>query len=501
MIPLGAINKKTREYVYPKNANKKDEYCCPECDKDLILHQGNIRIHHFVHKFTESEPCNYYTSPTESQIHRAAKLLLKTLLDKKEKISFIRKCCCCKKDEEFEIPETTETTNIQLEYRFEYDGPKIADVAYIENGEIVCIFEICHTHKTQSENRPEPWFEIDALSLIHNVNNAKNTSIKINCIRCEKCEECIQLEKDNIEKKERATDILYNWLKTGIEISPFMYWNHRFESVEKNAKCTFMDDVFDLIISEYIDDSDDKYQRYCIRLVYGSTYYFTKVHDFEESNLGVYYLDIDWVLSQQKIPEKIKYIASLDYYDKETSESLGECIKCRNTSPFYIKRIKNSESNDKVFHIGCSGCNYLSNKECVECFRCKNKYNFSDTALQKIIKEVIKYGFCSDCRKKELEMRVKKELEMQELQIDEGDEEIQIRKTLEKIQIERQIKIQIGYEETRILKEIQKQELIRKEKEEKEKQELIRKKQKQKEMEEMVNQITKLDIPAYWWDK
>ena len=24
MIPLGAINKKTREYVYPKIANKKD---------------------------------------------------------------------------------------------------------------------------------------------------------------------------------------------------------------------------------------------------------------------------------------------------------------------------------------------------------------------------------------------------------------------------------------------------------------------------------------------
>jgi hypothetical protein len=29
MIPLGAINKKTREYVYPKIANKKDKYCCP----------------------------------------------------------------------------------------------------------------------------------------------------------------------------------------------------------------------------------------------------------------------------------------------------------------------------------------------------------------------------------------------------------------------------------------------------------------------------------------
>jgi hypothetical protein len=321
MIPLGAINKKTREYVYPKNANKKDEYCCPECDKDLILRQGNIRIHHFVHKFTESEPCNYYTTPTESQIHRAAKLLLKTLLDKKEKISFIRKCCCCKKDEEFEIPETTETSIIQLEYRFEYDGLKIADVAYIENGEIVCIFEICHTHKTQSENRPEPWFEIDALSLIHNVNNANNSSIKINCIRCEKCEECIQHEKDNIEKRERATDILYNWFKTGVEISPFMYWNNSFASVEKNAKCEFVDDIFDLILYLY-RKPNEKYQKYCIRLINNSNYYFTKKTQYANSILVVYYLDVEWVLSQQNIPERINYIASWDFEEKRKNEEI-----------------------------------------------------------------------------------------------------------------------------------------------------------------------------------
>jgi uncharacterized protein YkuJ len=354
----------------------------------LILHQGNIRIHHFVHKFTESEPCNYYNSPTESQIHRAAKLLLKTLLDKKEKISFIRKCCCCKKDEEFEIPETTEISNIQLEYRFEYDGLKIADVAYIENGEILCIFEICHTHKTRSENRPEPWFEIDALLLIHNVNNTNNSSIKIDCIRCEKCEECIQLEKDKTEKKERATDILYNWFKSGVEIPPFMYWNNTFAGVEKNVKCEFVDDVFDLILYLY-RKPNEKYQKYCIRLINNSNYYFTKQTQYVNSILVVYYLDVEWVLSQQNIPERINYIASWDFEERRKNEEI------------------------------------------------------------------------------QIEER-RKRWEIKERQI-----------------VERQ-------------KEKEKQELIQKEKE---KQELIQKKQKREEMEKIVNQNTKLDIPAYWWDR
>ena len=40
---LGAIDKITKGYVYPKIANKKDEYICPECDKDLILCKGKTR--------------------------------------------------------------------------------------------------------------------------------------------------------------------------------------------------------------------------------------------------------------------------------------------------------------------------------------------------------------------------------------------------------------------------------------------------------------------------
>ena len=200
LISLGAINKITSEYVYPKIANKKDEYSCPECNKDLILCQGDIRVHHFRHKVAIN-PCHHYSSPTETQIHKDAKLLIKTILDKKIPISFVRNCCCCKNNEEFQIPETSETSDVRLEHRFEYHGPKVADVAYIENGEILCIFEICNTHKTQSENRPEPWFEIDAETLIRIANDNCLSQIQIPCIRCEKCEGCVEKEKQQVEKE------------------------------------------------------------------------------------------------------------------------------------------------------------------------------------------------------------------------------------------------------------------------------------------------------------
>lgn len=211
ILSLGAINKVTGEYVYPKIANKKDEYICPECNKDLILCKGEIRVHHFRHKVDNVNPCHHYSNPTESQIHKDAKILLKNLLERKIPISFIRNCCCCKKNEEYEIPEISETSNIQLEYRFEYNGVKIADVSYLEDGEILCIFEICNTHKTCSENRPEPWVEIDAITLIQMANDDSLTSLQIPCIRCEKCDYCIESEEirlkiKNLEEEKK----LYN---------------------------------------------------------------------------------------------------------------------------------------------------------------------------------------------------------------------------------------------------------------------------------------------------
>ena len=207
IIPLGAINRKTREYVYPKVANKNDEYICPDCNNELILCKGEIRIPHFRHKVDNINPCHHYSNPTESQIHKDAKILLQNLLQRKIPTSFIRECCSCKKMEEFEIPEMTESSTVKLEYRFQYNRSlQIADIAYLDNGEIVTLFEIWYTHKTRSEKRPEPWFEIDAEKLIRLANDDSLTSLQIPCIRCEKCEECTEMENNKIKAHKNALE-------------------------------------------------------------------------------------------------------------------------------------------------------------------------------------------------------------------------------------------------------------------------------------------------------
>jgi len=225
LLSLGALNKLTCEYVYPKIANKKDEYICPECNKDLILCQGKIRVHHFRHKVDSVNPCHYYNNPSETQIHKDAKMLMKTLLENKTPIEFIRGCVSCKKNEIFKIPEIKETSMtdsiiidgsiIELEYKFEYNGFKIADVAYIDNGEILYIFEICNTHRTCSKNRPEPWFEIDAKTLIQKASDNSLSSLQLHCIRCEKCKDCIKIDDKRI-------------LTSEINIDKFIYLNIEF---------------------------------------------------------------------------------------------------------------------------------------------------------------------------------------------------------------------------------------------------------------------------------
>ncbi len=205
LLSLGAINKLTGEYVYPKIANKKDEYICIECNKDLILCQGEIRSHHFRHKVDSVNPCHHYNNPTETQLHKEAKLLMKTLLEKKTHIQFVRECVSCKTVANIELPEIAEGSIISLEHRFTYEyGIKIADVAHTLNNEIKGIYEICNTHKTCSENRPEPWVEIDAKSLLTLVNTNNDDPLIINCIRCEKCEECIDKEILLKNKKDRS---------------------------------------------------------------------------------------------------------------------------------------------------------------------------------------------------------------------------------------------------------------------------------------------------------
>ena len=204
---MGAINKLTDKYEYPKIADKQNSYKCPECNNDVIFKKGKIKQPHFSHK-KSNKPCTYYDRPSETQIHKNAKMLMKTLLDNKTHISFYRHCNYCnEKYNILNIDIYKDDCEAIIEYKFNYNGSrKSADVALIENNNIKYIFEICHTNKTKVENRPEPWVEIDAETLINNMNQEQINN-EIECIRNYKCEKCISRELEQIERNKEFMEL------------------------------------------------------------------------------------------------------------------------------------------------------------------------------------------------------------------------------------------------------------------------------------------------------
>ena len=45
---MGAVNKNTKEYTFPIDATKRDIYCCPSCNNDIVFKKGKIKIPHFA---------------------------------------------------------------------------------------------------------------------------------------------------------------------------------------------------------------------------------------------------------------------------------------------------------------------------------------------------------------------------------------------------------------------------------------------------------------------
>jgi hypothetical protein len=197
---MGAINKETLKYEYPRMASKNNIYKCPSCDNAVIFRKGIKKQPHYAHKKSDN-PCYYYDRPNESQIHKDAKMLMTTLLDNKTNITFYRKCYDCNEDPDviYEITkdEYNDDTKSVIEYKFNYNNSnRRADVALVEKDKIKYIFEICYKNKTKEDNRPEPWVEIDAGSFINIVNtNEYNCEIEIECKREYQCASCEQKEK------------------------------------------------------------------------------------------------------------------------------------------------------------------------------------------------------------------------------------------------------------------------------------------------------------------
>lgn len=223
---MGAINKVTNNYEYPKIATGQNKYKCPFCEKDVIFRNGKIKRPHFAH-YKSDNPCSYYEKPNETQIHKDAKLLMKTLLDNKHCINIYRTChycdyesdsddsfihCLASKEINKEIEyflniktDEYDDTRACIEYKFNHNNSKkSADVVLLKNNELKYIFEICYKNKTKEENRPEPWFEIKAEQFIHDTNSGDNVTeegdIEIECIRDYKCVWCKDKEERDRER-------------------------------------------------------------------------------------------------------------------------------------------------------------------------------------------------------------------------------------------------------------------------------------------------------------
>jgi hypothetical protein len=198
---LGAINKDTGKYIHPKFASKNDKYKCPECEQDLIFSQG--RKNYFAHK-KETDSCNFYKNPTETQIHKDAKLLLKSIIENNINLKIKRNCIsrfCNRSFYNHILEQYNDNCKVYIDYKIKHEEKtKFIDVAYIDdNNDIIALFEICCSNKTCKEDRPEywHWYEINAEQLINIVNeNTQTNELSIKCIRQQLCLKCTDDDYD-----------------------------------------------------------------------------------------------------------------------------------------------------------------------------------------------------------------------------------------------------------------------------------------------------------------
>jgi len=181
---MGAIDIETNSYYSPSEALKGKTYKCTECGNRVIFRKGDIRVPHFAH-YSQTNTCSYYEHPSESQIHKDAKLLMAKMLTERKNIQFLWNCdypSCKTRSDCYAfsgVPSIIykEGDEVMLEYR-DKENKWIADIAVVNNGEVRYIIEIKNTHSTNL-GRPEPWFEVDAATLIREMNELNMGSTEI----------------------------------------------------------------------------------------------------------------------------------------------------------------------------------------------------------------------------------------------------------------------------------------------------------------------------------
>jgi hypothetical protein len=217
----GAIDQTNDEYSIPKYAIKSRQYKCPCCNEYLILKKGSKNRHHFAH-FAQDNKCEFYDDNkknkyiydrvNEHNLHKQGKKVLKRMLEEKT-IIVSRPCATmqCKTEIEFIIPIRKLNETINIEYTMKLENGRLIkpDVVKIsETNEILEIYEIFDSHRTEEENRLNmKWYEFQATEIIEKYYDSsynKYETVLLKCFRqIVKCSKCIIAEQDYLLRCER----------------------------------------------------------------------------------------------------------------------------------------------------------------------------------------------------------------------------------------------------------------------------------------------------------
>lgn len=186
---MGAIDVTSNHLVLPQQAallGHDREYRCVSCSQPVMLKAGAIRRPHFAH-FPTPEPCTYFEHPSESQIHKTAKLAIASALNNGANVVVSCKTICTHDS----IVDISKPAGGQVRVEHAIGKGCTADVALLTpDGNLSALLEIRHTHATLAGTRPEPWYEFNARDVLLAL-HADPMSIQLSCKRTDRyCKDC-----------------------------------------------------------------------------------------------------------------------------------------------------------------------------------------------------------------------------------------------------------------------------------------------------------------------
>ena len=134
------------EEVYPKEANKKTQYYCPDCNKELIFKSGEINTPHFAHKY-DPEYCDFHHYP-ETENHLRAKWKVRDAVNQNKTIYLTRCCYECRSP----FTQIVPTKNLHASLEYTLSSGHRADVAILDEADkLKAVIEIQETHPVDEE--------------------------------------------------------------------------------------------------------------------------------------------------------------------------------------------------------------------------------------------------------------------------------------------------------------------------------------------------------------